>query len=80
MKGAGAAAQQGPLTATAPNFGAGVAGVGRERRASTAAYAKDFQRLIKGSRIEMIAEAGHLPQVEQPEAAANCIAAFLDQA
>jgi pimeloyl-ACP methyl ester carboxylesterase len=40
-------------------------------------YAKDFQRLIRGSRIEMIPEAGHLPQVEQPEATVNCIEAFL---
>lgn len=40
-------------------------------------YARDFQRLIRGARVEIIEEAGHVPQVEQPAATVERIEAFL---
>lgn len=40
-------------------------------------YAEDFAGRIAGSRVEMIAAAGHLPQVEQPEATLTVVRAFL---
>jgi pimeloyl-ACP methyl ester carboxylesterase len=33
----------------------------------TAAYAEAYHRLIPASQLVIIPEAGHLPQVEQPE-------------
>ena len=42
-------------------------------------YGKDFQAGIKGARLELIKDAGHLPQVEQPEQTAETVLAFLAQ-
>src|SRR5205085_1896014 len=40
-------------------------------------YAEDFQALIGNATVETIAEAGHLPQVEQPERLADTVLHFL---
>lgn len=40
-------------------------------------YGKEFAALISGARIEFIAKAGHLPHLEQPEAAAKAVLNFL---
>jgi pimeloyl-ACP methyl ester carboxylesterase len=40
-------------------------------------YAKEFAKRIAGSRVQMIAKAGHLPQLEQPEAVAKAVLGFL---
>lgn len=41
-------------------------------------YAKEFAKRIGGARVQMIAKAGHLPQLEQPEAVAKAVLGFLD--
>ena len=41
-------------------------------------YAKEFAKRIAGARVQMIAKAGHLPQLEQPEAVAKAVLGFLD--
>jgi pimeloyl-ACP methyl ester carboxylesterase len=41
-------------------------------------YAKEFAKRIAGARVQMIANAGHLPQLEQPEAVAKAVLGFLD--
>jgi len=40
-------------------------------------YGEDFQALIPDARLETIQEAGHLPQVEQPEKLAELVMGFL---
>ena len=40
-------------------------------------YAQDFQAAIADARVEIIPEAGHLPQVEQPDRLAESIERFL---
>lgn len=40
-------------------------------------YGKDFQNLIAGSKLEMVKEAGHAPQLEQPQQVAELIGRFL---
>jgi len=40
-------------------------------------YAKEFAKRIAGARVQLIAKAGHLPQLEQPEAAAKAVLGFL---
>jgi pimeloyl-ACP methyl ester carboxylesterase len=40
-------------------------------------YAEDFQALLPGARVETIPEAGHLPQVEQPERLAEVVTRFV---
>lgn len=40
-------------------------------------YAASFARLIPGAQLETIAEAGHLPHLEQPEALVKSIVRFL---
>ena len=40
-------------------------------------YADEFSRHIAGSRIELIDEAGHLPQLEQPDKVVALLSAFL---
>ncbi|HKV56340.1 MAG TPA: alpha/beta hydrolase [Candidatus Binataceae bacterium] len=40
------------------------------------AYAEAYAALIPGSRLETIAEAGHVPQIEQPEEFARRVIAF----
>src|ERR1700683_3192989 len=41
-------------------------------------YAKEFAKRIAGARVQLIAKAGHLPQLEQPEAVAKAVLGFLD--
>ena len=40
-------------------------------------YGRAFQRLIAGAKFEVIAEAGHQPQVEQPDAWLDAVRRFL---
>src|SRR5262245_7908581 len=42
-------------------------------------YGRAYSALIPDARFELIAEAGHHPEIEQPEAFVDCVAAFLDQ-
>jgi pimeloyl-ACP methyl ester carboxylesterase len=42
-------------------------------------YGKDFQAGIAGARLELIKDAGHLPQVEQPEQTAETVLSFLGE-
>jgi pimeloyl-ACP methyl ester carboxylesterase len=41
------------------------------------AYAQEFARRIAGARVELIERAGHLPHLEQPDAVAKAVSAFL---
>lgn len=41
------------------------------------AYGRAYSALIPGARFELIAGAGHYPEIEQPEAFADRVAAFL---
>lgn len=50
---------------------------GREDRAIPLAYGKRFHRQIKGSKLVVIENCGHMPQEEQPEVAAAAIKEFL---
>jgi len=43
----------------------------------SAEYLDRYAKLVPGARIETIAEAGHLPHIEQPKAFAASLAAFL---
>jgi pimeloyl-ACP methyl ester carboxylesterase len=45
----------------------------------TPAYGRAYSARIPGARFEVIAEAGHHPEIEQPEALAQHITAFLAQ-
>ena len=45
----------------------------------TPSYGRAYSALIPGSRFELIAEAGHHPEIEQPEAFVDRVAGFLDQ-
>jgi pimeloyl-ACP methyl ester carboxylesterase len=40
-------------------------------------YAREFAKKILGARVEMIAHAGHLPQLEQPDAVVKVVSGFL---
>lgn len=42
------------------------------------AYGQAFAKLIPGSRFEVIAAAGHQPEIEQPDAFVGRVTAFLD--
>jgi len=42
------------------------------------AYGEAYARLIPGARFETIANAGHHPEIEQPEALAARVRAFLN--
>jgi pimeloyl-ACP methyl ester carboxylesterase len=42
-------------------------------------YGRAYSALIPGARFELIAEAGHHPEIEQPEAFVDRVATFLDQ-
>jgi pimeloyl-ACP methyl ester carboxylesterase len=42
-------------------------------------YGRAYSALISSARFELIAEAGHHPEIEQPEAFVDRVAAFLDQ-
>ena len=52
---------------------------GDHDRINPPSYATDFKGLIAGSRTETIANAGHLLMLEQPDAFADAVAAFLKQ-
>ena len=41
------------------------------------AYADEFAKRIAGARVEIIAKAGHLPHLEQPDAATKAVLSFL---
>jgi pimeloyl-ACP methyl ester carboxylesterase len=45
----------------------------------SADYLERYAKLVPGARIETVAEAGHLPHIEQPKAFAAALAAFLGQ-
>lgn len=45
----------------------------------TPSYGRAYSALIPGSRFELIAKAGHHPEIEQPEAFVDRVAAFLEQ-
>jgi pimeloyl-ACP methyl ester carboxylesterase len=40
-------------------------------------YAREFAKKIPGARVEMIAHAGHLPLLEQPDAVIKALSGFL---
>jgi pimeloyl-ACP methyl ester carboxylesterase len=40
-------------------------------------YAEEFRKLIRGSKIEFVADAGHMAPLEQPTAVANLVRDFL---
>jgi pimeloyl-ACP methyl ester carboxylesterase len=42
-----------------------------------AAYAQEFARRIAGAQVELIAKAGHMPHIEQPETVAEKVLSFL---
>ena len=42
-------------------------------------YGRAYSALIPGARFELIAEAGHHPEIEQPEAFVDRVTAFLAQ-
>jgi pimeloyl-ACP methyl ester carboxylesterase len=44
----------------------------------TQAYGEGWRQLISGARMEIIADAGHFPHWEQPEAFVQCLTAFVD--
>jgi len=50
---------------------------GESDRIVTPDYGRAYASLIPGARFETIANAGHHPDVEQPEALARLIGAFL---
>ncbi|HLI19974.1 MAG TPA: alpha/beta hydrolase [Stellaceae bacterium] len=45
----------------------------------SAEYLDRYAKLVPGARVETIAEAGHLPQIEQPQAFVAKISAFMSQ-
>jgi pimeloyl-ACP methyl ester carboxylesterase len=51
---------------------------GASDRVVTPDYGRAYSRLIPGSRFELIEGAGHHPEIEQPEAFVERIAAFLE--
>ncbi len=50
---------------------------GKADRIVAPAYAQEFARRIAGAQVELIDNAGHLPQLEQPEAVAAAVRGFL---
>ena len=50
---------------------------GESDRIVPARYAEDFRAAIGNARVEIIPEAGHLPQLEQPDPLADSILRFL---
>jgi pimeloyl-ACP methyl ester carboxylesterase len=50
---------------------------GEEDRVIPAAYAHEFGKRIRGSRVELIANCGHIPQVEQMQATLDIVSSFL---
>ena len=52
---------------------------GEQDRINPPSYAADFQSLIAGSRTGTVTNAGHLVMLEQPDAFADAVAAFLKE-
>ena len=52
---------------------------GEQDRINPPSYAADFQQLIAGARTGTVANAGHLLMLEQPDAFADAVAAFLNE-
>ena len=52
---------------------------GEQDRINPPSYAADFQGLIGGARTGTISDAGHLLMLEQPDAFADTVAAFLNE-
>jgi pimeloyl-ACP methyl ester carboxylesterase len=52
---------------------------GASDRVVTPDYGQAYSRLILGSRFELIEQAGHHPEIEQPEAFVERVAAFLEE-
>lgn len=52
---------------------------GEQDRINPPSYAADFQGLITGSRAGTVPNAGHLLMLEQPDAFADAVAAFLNE-
>jgi pimeloyl-ACP methyl ester carboxylesterase len=50
---------------------------GKGDRIIAPVYAQEFAQRIAGARVEMIDRAGHLPHLEQPEAVAKVVGAFV---
>jgi pimeloyl-ACP methyl ester carboxylesterase len=50
---------------------------GESDRVVTPDYGRAYSRLIPGSRFALIEAAGHHPEIEQPEAFVEQVAAFL---
>lgn len=50
---------------------------GRADRIIASAYAQEFATRIAGARIELIDSAGHLPQLERPDAVAKAVCGFV---
>jgi pimeloyl-ACP methyl ester carboxylesterase len=50
---------------------------GKADRIIAPAYAQEFAGKITGAKIEMIDKAGHLPQLEQPDAVVKAVGGFL---
>ena len=50
---------------------------GKQDRLVSSAYATEFGRRIAGSRVEIIDECGHIPQLEQPEQTYALVGEFL---
>ena len=53
---------------------------GEQDRVAPVALAREWQRLIPGARLELLANCGHLPTLEQPDSVANLIAGFVAEA
>jgi pimeloyl-ACP methyl ester carboxylesterase len=51
---------------------------GKEDRLVPPVYADEFARRIAGARVQTVGDAGHAPHLEQPEAFAKTVLAFLD--
>jgi pimeloyl-ACP methyl ester carboxylesterase len=52
---------------------------GESDRIATPDYGRAYSRLIPGSRFELIAAAGHHPEIEQPEAFVERVSRFLEE-
>ena len=50
---------------------------GKEDALVSSAYAAEFGRLIEGSRVEILDDCGHIPQLEQPERTFALVGDFL---
>jgi pimeloyl-ACP methyl ester carboxylesterase len=51
---------------------------GKEDQIVPPVYAEEFARRIAGARVEIVDQAGHAPQLEQPEAVARLVGDFLN--